>query len=132
MLDLSNVDTQRVLLIAVQSIFILGFVIEMYRSAYAVDDVALTRIFWKAAVYAAAFFVGRIVGAYVDIYFGFKTAWGSNLAMIVAFGFVYLRARFLRLVLSSPKNDELRIEIRNDLREITNRLRTAKQNLQSF
>ena len=128
-LDLTDPATQRFVLVAVQSLFVLGFVIETYRTANAVKDKGLTAMFWKASLYGFVFLSGRLIATAVDNYFGFRTAWFSSAVMISLFAALYWRARIIRLVMSSPKNDEIRIQLRADLIAIKSNLTQARQNL---
>lgn len=123
----------RLLIVAVQSIFILGFAVEMYRSANAVESVRLTTIFWKAAFHTSIFAVARIAASYADnVYFEFETGYCGASVMTAAFALIWFRAFRLRRILASHRNDELRVSLREDFDVIINRIEQARQNVRKL
>lgn len=130
--DFTDTQLQTFLLRMLHSLFILAVSIELYRSALVVDNERLTRIFWKAALLSVLFFGGRITAGVLDSVFAFAIGWFSNLVNVGFWLYLVYKTHTVRVVLSSPKNNEVRVSLREDFDVILDKLHTAKENAQKL
>jgi len=104
----------------------------LYRSADAVRNEKLTKIFWAGSVALIAFFVARITAGVLDSLFASDIGWFSNLANVIFWSLLIYKARNVSHILESPRNDELRISLREDFDILIARIEKAKANVQAL
>lgn len=130
--DIWDVQVQTFLLRILHSLFILGVSIILHWCAAEVDNTWLKRAFWRSALFAGVFFLARIAAGLADGYFTFNVGWFSNLVNVIFWSIILGKVWGLYRILSSPKNNDERVAIREALNEIEQKLVSARRNLQSL
>lgn len=126
--DLVNEQVQTFLLRFFHAGLILVVAVYLHKSARALDDPALKTRFWNISRYVGLFFIFGIIAGILDIVFMLTIGWFSHFVNAVFWGDLIRRARRLYIILSSPRNAEVRISLRADIDQLTARLLSARAN----
>lgn len=132
MVDFYDLQVQTFLLRMVHSFIILAVGINLFVAARHIDNERLTSIIWKVSIFVLSFFFSRISAGIIDSYYAFSIGWLSNIVNIIFWLVLWYKASRLRAILSSAKNAEVRIELRDQVDVFITKLEQAKANLAPY
>lgn len=130
--DFVDVQFQTFILRMIAALAILAVWYELYVISTAINNVRITRMVLRAAMFITTFFIGRIIAGIADSYFVFDIGWFSNMVNVVFWSYLAFKVRKLRKVLESDRNDTSRVALRASFDDLLDQLESARQNLQKL